>query len=131
MNTLRRLIPQLAELGRFFTAGIINTLITIGIYQVLVASVGAMWAYSVAWLAGIMIVATFYPTLVYRVGAGPTARAAMVGLYVTVFVVGFLLTRGLDDLGLPARLTIFVVAAVTSASSYFGGRLVLRTGFLS
>ena len=129
MNFLQKLVPRVAELGRFFTVGIANTLITIGIYQLLLTGFGPLWSYAVAWPAGIVIVATVYPRAVYRVSAGAAARVAMVGLYVTVFVIGFLLTRGLDDLGLPARLTIFAVAAVTAALSYFGGRLVLQTRF--
>jgi putative flippase GtrA len=128
-NLLQKLAPRLTELGRFFTAGIANTLITIGIYQLVVANLGPLWAYGVAWLAGIIIVAAVYPAMVYRVSARMPARVMMACLYVTVFVLGLLLTRCLDDLGLPARLTIFAVTAVTSGLSYFGGRFILRARF--
>jgi putative flippase GtrA len=126
-NRLQKLAPRLTEVGRFFTAGIANTLITIGIYQLLVANLGPLWAYGVAWLAGIMIVAAVYPAMVYRVSTTMPTRVMMAGLYVTLFVLGLLLTRWLNDLGLPARLTIFAVTAVTSGSGYFGGRFILRT----
>ncbi len=129
VNRLEKVIPRLTELGRFFAAGIANTLITIGIYQLIVANFGPLWAYAVAWLAGILIVATVYPTVVYRVTAGTAPRVMMAGLYMTVFVFGLLLTRWLDDLGLPPRVMIFVVAATTSGLSYFGGRVVLRVRF--
>ena len=126
-NRLQKLAPRLTEVGRFFTAGIANTLITIGIYQLLVANLGPLWAYGVAWLAGITIVAAAYPAMVFRVSATMRTRVMMAGLYVTLFVLGLLLTGCLNDLGLPARLTIFAVTAVTSVSGYFGGRFILRT----
>ena len=126
-NRLQKLAPRLTEVGRFFTAGIANTLITIGIYQLLVANLGPLWAYGIAWLAGIMIVAAAYPAMVFRVSATMPTRVMMACLYVTLFVLGLLLTRCLNDLGLPARLTIFAVTAVTSGAGYFGGRFILRT----
>ena len=126
-DRLQKLAPRLTEIGRFFTAGIANTLITIGIYQLLVANLGPLWAYGVAWLAGIMIVAAVYPAMVFRVSAAMPTRIMMAGLYVTLFVLGLLLTRCLNDLGLPARLTIFAVTAVTSGTGYFGGRFILFT----
>lgn len=115
-----------AEIGRFLAAGTGNTLLTIGIYQALVGFVSPSAAYAAAWAVGIVIVMTAYPRLVYRADTGWKQGGAIGLVYAVVFLIGLALTGLLERIGVPARLIIVLVAAVTASLSYAGGRLAVH-----
>ena len=114
-----------AELNRFVVAGIANTLLTTVIYQLVVTVSTATLAYSLAWLAGLTVVATAYPTLVFRAKAGIARSLAIATTYVMVFMIGLWLLTVLDSLAVHKRLGIFAVLVATTTMSYFGSRLAI------
>jgi putative flippase GtrA len=118
----------LGEAARFAAAGAANTAFTIVVYQLFVGPFGAVAAYAVAWAAGLLIVAIWYPSVVYRLEAGLWRRCGLVLGYILVFCFGMGLTLLLERIGMPSRLIVFLVAAATTAANYFGGRWSLRAG---
>ncbi len=121
-------IIRLREFARFCSAGALNTVITIGIYQLLLGWCGSSLAYTIAWLFGLALVGLFYPAVVYRVNSGVAARMRLVLSYACVFAVGLALTAAMDWLGVPRRAIVFLVAAMTALGSYYAGRISLWFG---
>lgn len=114
---------------RFVLAGALNTLITLGAYQFLLFVAPAWLAYTLSWLCGLLIVVVFYPS---RVFAGArrdlAARASLAASYAAIFFLGLGTLRVLATVGIPPRISIFAVLAVTTASNFLLGRLILKTG---
>ncbi len=114
-----------AELSRFLVAGFANTLLTTVVYQLVVTVLTPTVAYSLAWLAGLLVVATAYPTFVFRAKGGTARGLVIATAYAMVFVIGLFLFTVLDSLAVHKRLGIFGVLAVTTTMSYFGSRLAI------
>lgn len=114
------------ELLRFLVAGLGNSLLTLAAYQALVTVLSPAYAYAVAWTIGIVLVAAFYPALVFRVRATTLSKGVMGAIYLGSFVVGLILTQSLSYLGLHPRLIVFIVLFVTSATNFIAGRIALH-----
>jgi len=114
---------------RFLLAGAVNTLITLAVYQLLLFIAPPWLAYTMSWLVGLLFVVVFYPS---RVFAGArrdlAARMGLGASYVAVFLLGLATLRILENGGVPARLSIFAVLAVTTAANFVVGRLILKAG---
>ena len=80
-----------AELSRFLVAGFANTLLTTVVYQLVVTVLTPTVAYSLAWLAGLLVVATAYPTFVFRAKGGKARGLVIATTYAMVFIIGLLL----------------------------------------
>jgi len=111
---------------RFVLAGAANTLITLAVYQLLLFLTPDWLAYTLSWVCGLIFVVVFYPS---RVFAGArrdvAARTTLGASYAAVFLLGLGTLRVLATAGVPARLAIFIVLAVTTASNFLLGRLIL------
>ena len=117
---------RFAEISRFLIAGLTNTALSLGIFQVLVTFLDPAIAYSLCWLSGLLFVAITYPTFVFDVHRNWANALALIIVYVSVFVLGLLLIRTSEVLLLNLRLGIFIVVIVTTTSNYVGCRLALR-----
>lgn len=114
------------ELSRFLAAGLGNSVLTLAAYQVLVTVLSPAYAYAAAWTIGIVLVAVFYPTFVFRVRATALSKGVISAIYLGSFVVGLILTQSLSYLGLHSRLIVFVVLFVTSGTNFIVGRIALH-----
>ena len=113
---------------RFVFAGAVNTLVTLAIYQLLLFIASAWLAYTISWLCGLLLVMIFYPSRVFAGARRDLAARVWLGIsYAAVFLLGFGTLRMLQEAGIPARLSIFAVLAVTTASNFILGRMILKT----
>jgi putative flippase GtrA len=117
---------RFAEISRFLMAGLTNTTLSLGIFQVLVTFLDPGIAYSLSWLSGLLFVAIAYPTFVFNVHRNWANALALIVVYASVFVLGLLLIRTSEALLLNLRVGIFIVVIITTISNYIGSRLALR-----
>lgn len=122
---LRTRWPSTGEILRFVAAGLVNSIITIAIYQAFVGYFSPAAAYAVAWVFGILLVAIAYPRAVYRMRASPVSRGTIALVYVGSFFLGLSVAQLLTQLGLYPRLIVFAVLIATSIINYVGGRIAL------
>lgn len=111
-----------AEIGRFLAAGVGNTLLTIGVYQLLVGSIGPLPAYAISWAVGIGLVMGLYPRLVFRRRSSWGDASAMGVIYLVAFAIGCGVTALCAHWQVPDRAIIVIAAAVTSLFTYVCGR---------
>ncbi len=125
MTTMPGLKAMAAEIARFIAAGVGNTLLTIGVYQLAVSFTSPLLAYLIAWCVGIAIVMLVYPSLVFRRTA-TLANAGTIGaIYVVAFLIGCAVTALSARLQVPDRAIVVIAAAVTSGFTYLCGRRAL------
>ena len=117
---------RFAEISRFLIAGLTNTALSLGIFQVLVTFLNPGIAYSLSWLSGLLFVAITYPTFVFNVHRNWANALALIVVYASVFVLGRLLIRTSEALLLNVRVGIFIVVVITTICNYIGCRLALR-----
>jgi putative flippase GtrA len=117
---------RFAEILRLLIAGLTNTALTLGIFQVLVTFLDPAIAYSLCWRSGLLFVAITYPTFVFNVHRNWANALALIIVYASVFVFGLLLIRTSEALLLNLRVGIFIVVIITTISNYIGSRLALR-----
>ena len=111
---------------RFLLAGGLNTLLTLAAYQALLFVSPAWMAYALSWVCGLLFVMIVYPSRVFA-GARTdmAARARLGASYAILFLLGLGTLRLLGQAGVPARLAILGVLAVTTLSNFVLGRLAL------
>lgn len=128
----KSLAPLVAEIGRFLAAGVGNTLLTIGVYQLAIGVMSPLMAYAVAWGVGISLVMGLYPRLVYRRSPSWQDSSGMALIYVVAFVIGCGVTLACSHFGVNDRVIVVIATAVTSTFTYLCGRqlgaLLARTG---
>jgi putative flippase GtrA len=116
---------RLLEISRFLIAGLVNTMFTLGLFQLLVTFLDADLAYSLCWMAGLLFAALAYPSFVFHVRRNWTNGLALIVVYVFVFGLGLLVLKLLEQSAVNLRWGVFVVLVVTTTSSYIGSRLTL------
>ena len=127
MTEMSGLKAMSAEIARFITAGLGNTLLTIGVYQLAVSFTSPLLAYLIAWCVGIAIVMLVYPSLVFRRTA-TLANAGTIGaIYVVAFLIGCAVTALSARLQVPDRAIVVIATVVTSGFSYLCGRRALAS----
>ena len=125
--TLKRRSALSADVVRFLTAGVVNSGLTILIYQGLLFAVSPGLAYSVAWICGLVLVALVYPDWVFKGGRRRWMdRAGIAASYVIVFLFGLLILHLAQAVGISARISVFVVVALTATLNFFVSRSILR-----
>lgn len=115
---------------RFFGAGIANTVVTYLLYQALLFVVSPPLAYTTTWIIGIVIVAAFYPSLVFRGGnASGRSRLFVIAVYGAGYLLGLATVTLLSALfGIP-RLAIIAALIFTTLFDFFAMRFVTRRRF--
>lgn len=111
---------------RFLAAGGLNTLLTLGVYQLLLFVAPDWLAYAASWVAGLAFVTSVYPDRVFVGGRRDrAARLQLAATYATLFVLGLGTLRALGWLGVPPRLSILLVIGVTTLGNFVLGRAIL------
>lgn len=112
---------------RFLLAGGANTLLTFALYQLLLFIASPSVAYALSWLFGLAFVVVVYPAKVFA-GAqkGGRARLYLGASYVAMFLIGLATLQGLSTIGVPPRIAIILVMAVTTLANFLLGRLIFR-----
>lgn len=121
--------PRLAgDALRFIVAGLLNTCITIIIYEIGLIFFEYRIAYSISWMVGIAIAVVFYPSKVF-VGGRTTlvSKFLIMIVYVIVFFSGLLVLEQLKSYGVAASACIFFVIVFTTVVNFLLMRLVLRS----
>lgn len=113
------------EISRFLVAGLTSTLLTMGLFQLLVTFIDPALAYSLCWIVGLLFVAAVYPTFVFNAQRSWTNGLAVLLVYAGVFVLGLVLLIALDRVLLSSRWGILIVVGVTTVLNYVGSRFIL------
>lgn len=112
---------------RFLLAGGANTLLTFALYQLLLFITSPSVAYALSWLFGLAFVVVIYPAKVFAGGhKGRRARLYLAASYVAMFLIGLATLYGLSTIGVPPRIAIILVMAVTTLANFLLGRLIFR-----
>ncbi|RRY06290.1 GtrA family protein [Brucella anthropi] len=115
---------------RFIGAGLVNTVLTFLVFQLLLWVMSPGRAYALAWLVGLAFVVSFYPGRVFSGGEKTWLQRSLMGVsYALVFVVGFFALKLLVYAGISSRIAILVVIVLTTAVNFVSGRLISYIGF--
>ena len=130
MTKIRQALTANQLLGdglRFILASGINTLLTLGVYQLALFYLPHNFAYTVSWLVGILYLIIVYPTKVFPGGStSPKRSVAAVAIYVVVFMISLWSLELTVSTGLHDRLAIFVVLVLSASLNFVLMRLVYR-----
>lgn len=117
------------EALRFVVAGGLNTLLTYAIYLACLQIVAYQAAYTVSYLAGIVIAFFFYSRYVFRTEATVGKALQFPAVYVVQYLLGLgMLYLVVTWLGIPAWLGPVFVIAVTLPATYLFSRVILVRG---
>lgn len=113
---------------RFLIAGLLNTFITLVIYELALFFCSYQIAYLISWLVGIVIAIYFYPSKVFVGSENGVKSKICVGLiYIFVFLCGLMFMNLMSNRGIPAQLLIVIVMVFTTLLNFILMRFVLRT----
>jgi putative flippase GtrA len=116
-----------ADAARFLAAGGVNTLVSVGIYQIALFAVSPSVAYSIAWVSGLGFLVAVYPERVFIGGRrGACDRVLMAASYVAVFAAGFSLLGKLVIVTGAPRLAIIATVMFTTVLNFVLSRSILR-----
>ena len=115
------------EAARFLAAGAVNTGLSYLAYLALLRWVTYRWAYSVSFVAGILLSFVLNSLFVFQVSLRWRRLLPYPGVYLVQYLLGLgILHLGVDLLGWDARLMPIAVLAVTVPVSFVLTRWVLR-----
>lgn len=118
---------------RFLVIGALNTLGTVILYQLLLFVLPYSPAYVLSWFAGLVFVNVAYPLFVYgktRLNGRETVFNSL--YYLASFGASWLLLYLITSrIGVPARLSVFLVLAVIVPLNFLATRYIYRPGKLS
>lgn len=117
----------ISDAKRFLSAGLLNTLGTLVLYQLLVFVFSASVSYAICWVAGLIFVAVVYPRHVFPGGRMDLlTRAAVLVAYGMGFGLGVLTIQVVTIDGAHQRIAVLFALAVTTAFNFVAMRLILR-----
>jgi len=113
---------------RFIVVGGANTLGTAGIFLALSMAIPAAWAYTIAFVAGLLAAILVTPRLVFRMRPSPGQRLRYAGWYATIYLVGLGLVLVLHGILLMDNAVVATVTTIVTATlGFIGGRTLFRT----
>ena len=113
------------QVFRFLVVGGINTVLTGAVFLVLSSFSAPAFAYTVAFVIGIVFAVVVTPRLVFRARASNAQRLRYVGWYLTVYVLGLGVVYVLhDQLALGNTTVAGVTFVATAGLSFLGARLL-------
>jgi putative flippase GtrA len=122
----RSAISVAGQAGRFAVVGIVNTVLTGGLFYGLAFVLPAWLAYTIAFGLGIVFAATVTPRLVFLVKPSVGRRATFAAWYFAVYIVGLACVRILSDIAGVDHLHVVVATVfVTASLGFVGGRIIL------
>ena len=117
----------LLDARRFLTAGVVNTLSTLALYQVLVLFLSPSKSYTICWAAGLGFVLAFYPKHVFPGGRQDYfSRSLILLVYILGFGLGLIIIRFVASYGGYARLAIVFAVVATTLFNFSFIRAVVR-----
>lgn len=115
------------RLLRFVVAGVVNTALSVLVYQAALFLMPHVAAYVLSYVAGIVIAYLLYSRRVFDAPLTATRFAAFALFYSASMALGTALnTLLIEQLGVAERLAIFVTIAVMLPVNYLGSRHCLR-----
>ena len=133
-NGAAHLAPPVArrESGRilrFLVAGAVNTGLSLLVYQAALFIVSHTPAYVLSYIAGILAAYFLYSRHVFDAPLNAARLSVFTLFYLASLAVGALLNAALiEEIGITARLAIFITIAVMLPVNYLGSRWCLRAG---
>ena len=120
------------EALRFLVAGVVNTTITYLLYYVLLAWMGYLPAYTIAYVFGIALAYALNTRFVFRVTRTLSGAIAFPLVYVVQYLVGALiLALAVHILGIAQQFALLVSLAVTVPLTFAFSRRILTAGHAS
>jgi putative flippase GtrA len=117
------------EFGRFLIAGAINTATTYALYLVLLGSAAYLFAYSLAYVAGIVVSYFLNALFVFRTKPAVNTALRFPLVYVAQYLLGAaVLWICVERLGVRRELGLAFSIAVTVPITYAASRLALKGG---
>lgn len=115
------------QILRFVIAGVVNTGLSVLVYQAALFVMPHGPAYVLAYLAGIAIAYMLYSRQVFDAPLGTKRFAAFVVFYLASLALGTVLNGVLiEGFGIIERLAIFITVALMLPVNYLGSRFCLR-----
>jgi putative flippase GtrA len=116
----------LGQASRFVLVGLVNTLLTGGLFYGLAFLLPTWLAYTLAFTLGIVFVATITPRLVFSVRPPMSRRLAYIVWYIVVYLVGLACVAVLSDVLWVDHLRVVIFTVVVTATlGFLGGRVLL------
>jgi putative flippase GtrA len=109
---------------RFLLLGGANTAVTFVALSLLAAVIEPAVAYTVVFAAGLLFTSVMTGRFVFSTELSVGTLAAFISWYLTVYAVGLLVVRMLDDDGRSPLVLALVTVCVTAPLSFLGGRIV-------
>ena len=126
-KTANAVATRLAPVMRFLAAGVVNTLLSIAVYQAALFFTGHAVAYGIAYVGGILFAYFAYTRHVFNVAQSTKRFVAFALFYIVGGCVGTLVNAALiEHLGVHARIAIFVTVMVMVPFNYLGSLWCLR-----
>lgn len=117
------------QIGRFVAAGVVNTGLSVLVYQAALFVLPHTPSYVISYVAGIGIAYLLYSRHVFNAAFNARRFGAFVLFYSVSLAAGAGLNAVLiETLGVAERLAIFFTIAVMLPVNYFGSRWCLRAG---
>ena len=117
------------EFGRFLVAGSINTVLTYALYLVLLAPLGYLTAYSIAYVAGIVLSYFVVSRFVFHTRTSVAGFVRYPLVYVAQYIVGTsVLWTCVEWIGVRREWALLVSIAATVPVTFVVSRRVLKTG---
>ena len=114
---------------RFLVVGAVNTGLSLLVYQAALFIVPHTPAYVLSYIAGILAAYFLYSRHVFDTPLTAARLSVFTLFYLASLVVGALLNAALiEQVGIMARLAIFITIAVMLPVNYLGSRWCLRAG---
>lgn len=114
------------QAGRFVIVGVVNTLLTGGLFYVLAFVVPTLLAYTIAFTLGIVFTAILAPRFVFLTRPSVSRRALYAVWYLIVYVIGLACVRVLDEVAHADHLDVVGLTVVlTAVLGFVGGRVIL------
>lgn len=120
--------PIVQHATRFSIAGVLNSAVSLLIYQSLLFVAPAAVAYVLAWTCGLLIVCALYPKHVFKRKGGleRSDRLLVVLCYLLSFLIGLGIIHVSEVAGIWDRLSIFVSIATTTVFNFLSMRYIIN-----
>jgi hypothetical protein len=112
---------------RFVVAGIFNSFLSVGLYQLLMFMMSPTVAYTLTWIIGLALVSIIYPTWVFSAVKQNFRNSTItVGVYMLSFLIGSTVIFLSDIIWPGNRLSVFVAVLLSATLNFFVLRIFLR-----
>lgn len=116
------------EMMRFVGVGAARTLLTLGFYQLLLLAMPYWLAYTLSFVAGILLAAHVNAHFVFNSGIDMRGLARFTAFYLTSYVIGLVVLNVLvAKFAIPAAFAACIVIPLMLPINFIGSRIALRS----